>query len=72
MKIHAIIEKDEHGYYAFVPELQGCVSQGDTWAEARKNIKEAIALYLETLEADELQSILSKQVTITPIEVALG
>ena len=50
MKIHAIIEKDEHGYYAFVPELQGCVSQGDTWAEARKNIKEAIELFLDTFK----------------------
>ncbi|MEI0604227.1 type II toxin-antitoxin system HicB family antitoxin [Brachyspira alvinipulli] len=28
MIINAIIEKDENGYFAFVPELKGCVSQG--------------------------------------------
>lgn len=70
MKIHAIIEKDENGYFAYVPSLQGCLTQGETLADTRENIKEAVALYLESLEADEIQSILSKQVTITPIEVA--
>ena len=72
MKIHATIEKDENGYFAYVPSLQGCVTQGETLEDTRENIKEAVALYLESLEADEIQSILSKQVTITPIEVALG
>jgi predicted RNase H-like HicB family nuclease len=32
---------------ASVPALPGCVSQGDTRAEALKNIQEAIALYVE-------------------------
>jgi predicted RNase H-like HicB family nuclease len=30
-----------------VPALPGCVSQGDTRAQALKNIQEAIALYVE-------------------------
>lgn len=47
-----MIEKDEHGYYAFSPELPGCHSQGDSLEEAMANIKEAIELYLETLTAE--------------------
>ena len=35
------IEHDEHGFYAFCPELPGCQTQGDTFAEAVINIHEA-------------------------------
>jgi predicted RNase H-like HicB family nuclease len=38
---------DEGGYTAYVPALPGCISEGDTLAEARRNIREAIELYLE-------------------------
>ena len=34
-----------------MPSLPGCISQGQTRSEALKNIKEAIAGYLESLEA---------------------
>ncbi|WP_104758291.1 type II toxin-antitoxin system HicB family antitoxin [Helicobacter salomonis] len=70
MLLNAIIEKDEHGYFAFVPSLQGCASQGESYEEALKNIKEAIELYLESLEADELESLSKKSSVIAPIEVA--
>jgi len=33
-KVGVVIEKDEHGYYAFCPELEGCQSQGDTFEQA--------------------------------------
>ncbi len=33
------------------PALPGCVSQGETVAEATESIKEAISLYLESLKA---------------------
>jgi len=41
MKFNAILEKDEYGYFAYVPVLKGCVSQGDTFKEALQNIKDA-------------------------------
>ena len=47
MQFNAIFEKDEYGYFAYVPSLKGCVTQGDTFEEALKNIKEAIELYIE-------------------------
>lgn len=49
MEIKIIIEKDEDGYYAYSPELEGCQSQGDTLEEVKANIKEAVELYLESL-----------------------
>ena len=52
MKYRVLIDVDEDGIFvAQVPALPGCVSQGRTRAEALKNIKEAIAVYLDSLEA---------------------
>ena len=52
MKYRVLIEPDEDGVFvAEVPALPGCVSQGQTREQAIENIKEAIALYLESLEA---------------------
>ena len=43
MRLQVVIEKDGSGYYvAEVPALPECVSQGDTFAEAKANIREAI------------------------------
>ena len=52
MKYRVLIEQDEDGVYvAEVPSLPGCISQGETREEALENIREAIAVYLESLEA---------------------
>ena len=52
LKYRVLIEVDEDGaFVAEVPSLPGCVSQGKTRAEALKNIREAIAGYLESLAA---------------------
>jgi len=45
-----IIEKDEDGFYAKCPSLQGCSTQGDTYEEALENIKDAIWLVLKDME----------------------
>jgi antitoxin HicB len=51
-KYRVIVETDEDGIYvAEVPALPGCISQGRTRTEAIENIKEAIAVYLESLDA---------------------
>ena len=68
-KVGVVIEKDEHGYYAFCPELEGCQSQGDTFEDALTNVKEAIELYLETLSVDERKQYLSHEIYTTSIEV---
>ena len=51
MKYKVIIEAQEAGgYTVYVPSLPGCVSQGKTSEEAMANIKEAIEVYLESLQ----------------------
>ena len=55
MRLKIILEpSEEGGYTAIVPSLPGCISEGDTKEEALKNIREAIELYLEPVEDDEV------------------
>ena len=50
---HVILTPVEDGWWmAKVPSLPGCITQGATKAEALENVKEAIALYIETLRED--------------------
>jgi len=54
MKFRVILEYDPEAqsYSAVCPELPGCASAGETEAEARQNIEEAIRLYLAPCELD--------------------
>jgi predicted RNase H-like HicB family nuclease len=70
MLFNAIIEKDEAGYFAHIPELKGCVTQGKTYEEVLLNIKEAAELYVESLEAEELLIFENRLFSIAPIEVS--
>jgi predicted RNase H-like HicB family nuclease len=48
MKIRAIIhEAEEGGFWAEVPALPGCSTQGETEEEIRTNLQEAIELWFE-------------------------
>ena len=52
-KFRVILQHNESGgYTVMVPLLPGCISEGDSKAEALANIKEAIELYIESLQAD--------------------
>ncbi len=53
MNLKVVLEpSDEGGYTAIVLGLPGCISEGDTKADALANIREAIALYLEPVDDD--------------------
>lgn len=55
MKLRAVIHKaEEGGFWAEVPALPGCSTQGETEAEIRANLQEAIELWLEA--GDEISS----------------
>ncbi len=71
-KVSIVIEKDDYGYYAYCPELDGCQTQGDTVEEVLTNIHEAIELYLETLTEEELRALLSTEILTTSVEVKVG
>ncbi|MCK4794968.1 MAG: type II toxin-antitoxin system HicB family antitoxin, partial [Desulfobacteraceae bacterium] len=68
-KVSVIIERDEHGYYAYCPELEGCQTQGDSLEEVLDNIKEAAELYLETMSEDEIKACLSREILSTSLEI---
>lgn len=51
MKYRVLIEQDEDGVFvAEVPNLPGCISQGNTRQEALNNIKDAMNGYIESLK----------------------
>ena len=72
LKVSVVIQKDEHGYYAFCPELKGCHTQGDSLDEVLRNIKEAVSLYLETLSDEEKREWLSEEILTTSVEVEVA
>ena len=56
----AVFEKaEEGGYVVYVPTLPGCVTQGDTFEEAQKMVKDAIEGYISALK--ELQEEIPKE-----------
>ena len=53
LKYDVVFEEQEvGGYTVTVPSLPGCISEGDTFEEAKSNIAEAITAYLESLAMD--------------------
>ena len=45
-------QAEEGGFWVEVPALPGCYSQGESIEDTLQNVREAIALYLETLRDD--------------------
>ncbi len=71
-KIAVVIEQDEHGYFAYCPDLPGCHTQGEDFEDAVANIREAAELYLETLDEEERRDCLSREVVNMSLEVSLA
>ena len=68
MKMTVTIDRDEDGAWIVeCPAIPGCVSQGETKAEALDNIREAIALCLEVRAEQGLPLTLETR----QVEVAL-
>lgn len=66
----AIFEPDKKsgGFSVTIPALPGCISEGETFEDAKKNIEEAASLYLETIKNTGAEEGRSSFV-IAPIEV---
>jgi len=45
--IRAVIHEQAGGFWAEVPELPGCFTQGDTLDEVYHNLREAVACHLD-------------------------
>ncbi len=68
-KYLVVIEKADNNYSAFSPDVEGCVTTGDTLDETIKNMKEALEFHLEALdeipEPKGLKQYIDKNCSIT-------
>ena len=70
-RLTAIVEREGDGYVALCPEVD-VASQGDTVAEARDNLTEALTVFFETASAEEVDRRMHGEVYVTHVEVAVG
>lgn len=54
MRYAVVIEKAEHNYSAYVPDLPGCVATGVTAEQVEAEIREAIEFHIEGMREDGL------------------
>ena len=67
----ALVERDGDGYVALCPEFD-VASQGDTVEEAKRNLAEAVSLFLETADPSEIERRRHSEVFVTRLEVSVG
>ena len=68
----AVFESDPEvgGFTVSIPSLPGCISEGNTFEEALKNIKEAASLYLEVMRKKKEEILKEeREVIIAPVQV---
>ena len=70
-QLTAIIEREGDGYVALCPEVD-IASQGETVAEARDNLVEALELFFEVASEAEIVERMHSEVYVTRVEVAVG
>jgi predicted RNase H-like HicB family nuclease len=71
-QLTAMIEREGDGYVSLCPELD-LASQGDTVEEARSNLMEAIALFLEMADSSEIERRLNNnEVFVESMEITVG
>ena len=67
----AVVEKEGDGYVSLCPELD-VASQGATVEEAMAHLKEAVELFLECADPEEVQRRQHTEVFVTHFEVTHG
>jgi predicted RNase H-like HicB family nuclease len=67
MQFTAVFRKVPEGYIAFVEELPGANTQAPTLDEARRNLKEAVALVLEANRTLAEESLKGEEVIREPL-----
>jgi predicted RNase H-like HicB family nuclease len=71
MQLTAVYMAVPEGYVAFIEELPGANTQGDTLDEARENLKEAVELVLEANRELARQSLKGQNVTREPFGLSV-
>lgn len=69
MRWAIVIESGENNYAAYVPDLPGCVTTGETLDEVRAMMREAIEFHLDGMREDG-DPIPEPSTRVTYVEVA--
>lgn len=71
LRYTAVFEPDpKEGYTVTIPALPGCISEGDDFESALRNVREAALLYLEALRGRRRHAPRERRTTFTaPLEV---
>ena len=64
-----MIEKDDDGYFAYCPQLQGCYVQGDSYEEAVEHLRDAMKLHIKDGKAQKEPVPSSDLINLTSIEI---
>ena len=70
-RLTAIIEREDETFVALCPELD-IASQGSSIEEARASLVEALTLFFEVAEEDEISRRTHSEVFVTQVEVPVG
>ncbi|MCX5718862.1 MAG: type II toxin-antitoxin system HicB family antitoxin [Nitrospirae bacterium] len=66
MKIKVVVRKaEEGGFWAEVPSIPGCFTQGDTWEELLKNIYEAIEACLSVDTKENIKAGRKERISVS-------
>lgn len=71
LQLTAVVERDRAGYVATCPQLQGCYTQGRTYEEVMRNIRDAIRLHLEDRLAVGEPLPVAGEVSLAVLDVAV-
>ena len=67
----AILEREGDGFVALCPQLD-IASQGNTLEEAKINLREAVLLFFECADAQEIAGRFSGEIYVTQLEIELA
>ena len=70
-RLTVIVERERTGYFALCPEVD-VASQGESVAEARTNLQEALTLYFEAASIEEIELRPEREVYVTHVEITVG
>ncbi len=70
LELTAVFRRSPQGYVAYVEELPGANTQGETLEEARENLREAVALVIAANRALAEQEIGSAEVIREPLRLS--
>lgn len=70
MRYAIVIERAEHNYAAYAPDVDGCVAVGDTVEDVTAQIAEALAFHFAGM-AEDGAAIPPATSLVTTVEVAL-